>query len=199
MLSDIMKRNGSDKSGGHHTYTDVYTELFEPIRMNNLQIFELGLGTNNTDVPSNMGPNGVPGASLRGWREYFPNSLIYGADIDKRILFTEDRIQTFYCDQTSAQSIRDMWSTLPLFDIIIEDGLHTFEANKCFFENSIYMLQKGGYFIIEDIDNNILHKFDSVLEEWKGVYPYLDFNFPILEPCNNKNDNRLLVIKDTRS
>ena len=61
------------------------------LRLNNLNIFEVGLGTNNVDVPSNMGKDGKPGASLRAWRDYFPN-----ADIDTRILFKEDKIQTFY-------------------------------------------------------------------------------------------------------
>ena len=46
-----------------------------------------------------------------------------------------------------------------MFDIIIEDGLHTFEANKCFFENSIHKVKRGGIYIIEDITNIDLPKF----------------------------------------
>ena len=33
-----------------------------------------------------MSINGKPGASLRAWRDYFVNSVVYGADIDKNIL-----------------------------------------------------------------------------------------------------------------
>ena len=43
-----------------------------------------------------MNINGKPGASLRAWRDYFENALIYGADIDKNILFKENRINTFF-------------------------------------------------------------------------------------------------------
>ena len=74
---------------------------FQMDKNNNLNIFELGLGTNNTDVAYNMGPSGRPGASLKSWKEFLPNSMIYGADIDKIVLFNEDRIKTFYCDQTN--------------------------------------------------------------------------------------------------
>ena len=49
---------------------------------------------------------GKPGASLRVWRDYFPNAIIYGADIDKDILFAEERIKTFYIDQLDPVAIK---------------------------------------------------------------------------------------------
>jgi 23S rRNA U2552 (ribose-2'-O)-methylase RlmE/FtsJ len=97
----------------------------------------VGLGTNFTDTPSNMGERASPGASLRGWRRYFPKAQILGADIDSRILFSEDRISTFRVDQLSDHTIDILWQKLSNdeFDIIIDDGLHTFEANTRFFRN----------------------------------------------------------------
>ena len=44
---------------------------------------------------------------------------IYGADIDKDILFTEDRIKTFYVDQLSADSIKKMWEKIDKIKILI--------------------------------------------------------------------------------
>src|SRR5208283_3838057 len=112
-----------------------------------------GIGTNFTDVASNMGPAGTPGASLRGWRNYFPNAEIYGADVDQRVLFSEPRISTFYVNQLETGSIRDLWLKIPniVFDLMIDDGLHTFEANSTFMTNSIHKLAHGGIYIIEDI------------------------------------------------
>src|ERR1700730_598890 len=77
----IMTKYGSDK-GRLNYYTPVYSALFKDRCNEPLRIFELGLGTNNTELPSNMGPYGAPGASLRGWRELFPNARVYGADVD---------------------------------------------------------------------------------------------------------------------
>jgi hypothetical protein len=149
-----MQKFGSDKGGDHHNYTETYKELFESRRMEPLRVFEVGLGTNHTDVPSNMGPDGKPGASLRGWAEYFPNAQIFGADVDSRVLFEEPRIKTYFVDQTKPDTIRSLWNNAELeegFDIIIDDGLHTYAANKTFFDNSFHKLKPGGYYIVEDL------------------------------------------------
>ena len=38
-------------------------------------ILEVGIGTNFLDVPSTMGEDAIPGASLRMWRDFFPIDL----------------------------------------------------------------------------------------------------------------------------
>ena len=83
----VMTKNGSDKGRGRHNYTTIYSALFGKLRDEPLRIFELGLGTNNPHLPSSMGSLGRPGASLRGWRDLFPNAMIFGADVDRDILF----------------------------------------------------------------------------------------------------------------
>ena len=201
-LCEIMGRLGSDKGDiniidSHHNYTTLYYSIFKLLTMDKLKIFELGLGTNNTNIQSNMGANGKPGASLYGWAEFFPNSCIYGADIDKDILFNTDRIKTYFCDQTNPLSIKKLWNEPELcdqFDIIIEDGLHTFNANVCFFENSIHKLKSGGYYIIEDI---VIHQYDmfaNKIREWDNIYK--DCVFTLINiPSRNTYDNIVLVIK----
>lgn len=200
-LCEIMGRNKSDKgyydiTKSWHNYTTFYHHIFKDIKYNELKIFELGLGTNNLDVPSNMGIEGRPGASLYGWAEFFPNSKIYGADIDKRILFQKDKIQTYYCNQTNKEDIDNMWNLLEneIFDIIIEDGLHTFNANVCFFENSIHKLSKTGYYIIEDICIKELHLFEKQIVKWIEKYNYLNFYLLHIPSKVNYYDNILLVI-----
>jgi hypothetical protein len=202
-LCKIMGKNKSDKGHEHityakHNYSTFYFSIFNLLRNNVLSIFELGLGTDNITIPSNMGANGRPGASLYGWSEFFPNSNIYGADIDKNILFNNERINTFFCDQTQPEIIKNMWNFPELnfeFDIIIEDGLHTFEANVCFFENSIHKLKRGGYYIIEDIKNIEMNLFEKKIEEWKKIYNHLDFTILKIPSTVNFKDNNLLVVK----
>src|SRR5881296_3244622 len=93
-LCRVMTKNGSDK-GRAHNYTTAYSALFKDRYDEPLRILEIGLGSNNADVLSNMGEFGIPGASLRGWRELFPRALVYGADVDRRILFHVVQIKTF--------------------------------------------------------------------------------------------------------
>jgi len=152
-LCRMMTEEGSDKGSGWHNYTLLYHFLFHSHRSNIASVFELGLGTNFTDTPSNMGERATPGASLRAWRKYFPIADIFGADIDTRILFSEERITTLQVNQLLDSSIEQLWQRLEndRFDIIIDDALHTFEANTRFFRKSLYKLKTNGYYIIEDI------------------------------------------------
>lgn len=201
-LCEIMGRNHSDK--GHkdiinswHNYTTFYYTIFKNLRYKNLRIFELGIGTNNINLPSNMGIYGTPGASLYGWREFFPNSEIFGADIDTNILFNTDKIKTFYCDQTNPEIIKKMWNELALqdnFDIIIEDGLHNFNAGVCFFENSIHKLNPKGYFIIEDIHIHEKDSFVNKIKQWKTQFTNCSFTFLEIPSTSNIHDNNLLVV-----
>jgi hypothetical protein len=196
-LCSIMSNCGSDK-GNRHNYTTFYNFIFNEIKSNELNIFEVGLGTNNINIPSSMGPFGIPGASLRGWREFFKNSNIFGADVDKDILFQEERISTFYVDQNSKSTICDLWKDEKLdsieFDIIIDDGLHQFEANINLFENSKHKLKKDGIYIIEDVSEVYLNDFNDWISKNKNEYKLLEIvTIPI--PTEIQENNRLILIK----
>jgi cephalosporin hydroxylase len=100
-----------------------------------------------------MGKDGKPGASLRAFRDYLENINVYGADFDKRILFEENRIKTFYVDQTDPKTFLNLSKKIDSdFDLMIDDGLHSPNANLnslAFFKNKI---KKGGYIVIEDVN-----------------------------------------------
>ena len=115
-----------------------------------------------------MSEDGKPGASLRVWKEYFSNAEIYGADIDKNVLFFENRIKTYHVDQLDEKKIREMWSQINKkeFDLIIDDGLHSYDAAKTLFLNSIDKLKKGGIYIIEDVSNSYFEKLFTELEKF---------------------------------
>ena len=203
-LCEIMSRHGSDKGSPSnncsHNYTKYYYELFNPVKFANLRVFELGLGTNNINVPSNMGLHGKPCASLFGWSQFFPNSAIFGADIDRGILrqYPELRIKTFYCDQTNPSSIHDLWNIPELsepFDIIIEDGLHELNANITFLMNSVHKLLAGGVFIIEDITRDSISYW---IENKKNLEDSLGMPMRVIDLpySRNSNDNTLIVFQN---
>ena len=193
----VMTKYGSDK-GRLHNYTTVYSALFEDRGDQSLKLFELGLGTNDPDLPSSMGVFGAPGASHRGWRELFPHAFVYGADIDRRILFQEDRIKTFYCNQLDPASIHELWSQPELqggADIIIEDGLHTFEANDTFLQESLDQLRPGGILVTEDILWGDVEKWYGRLESvYAKKYPTYEFAIVVL-PHGHHQDHNMLVVR----
>jgi len=202
-LSALCDKYGSDKgeiaATGHpypwpsHTYADFVERHFEHCREYVKNVFECGMGTNNAAIPANMSTSGQPGASLRVWRDYFPNANIVGVDIDRNILFQDERISTFYCDQTSPDAIAQLWSeaNVPEFDLMIDDGLHTYEAGRCMFENSFHKLKKGGMYIIEDVPIGSLLQFKEFFSSGQHNYDFVNLyrkNVPLM-------DNSLVVIR----
>ena len=193
-LTKLMNHYGSDKGGknNHHNYTNYYFELFSQRKKEIKNFLEIGLGTNNPNISSNMGSDGVPMASLRAWRDYFVNANIYGADIDKSILKNENRIKTFYVDQKNSDSIHELFQNIGniKFDVILDDGLHHYDANICFFENSIKHLNQNGIYIIEDVH----YKYKLKLLDY---FKNKNYNFSFINIYHNKNikDNALIVIK----
>lgn len=198
-LCAIMTSFGSDKGNERHNYTTLYSKLFNPWKNEPINLFELGVGTNFTDVPSNMGVEGKPGASLYGWSLFFPHAHIYGADIDKRVLFNDQMIKTYYCDQCSAKSIKELFSQDDLkdvsFDIMIEDGLHEFSANINFLLNSLHKLRKGGIYIAEDLDSISKEAFIQILPHLKNILKLNSIDVIQIPSSLNTFDNALLVIQ----
>jgi hypothetical protein len=196
----VMNKCGSDKGGPHnqHNYTTVYSILFERYRNQPVRIFEMGLGSNNPEIPFTT-RNGRPGASLRAWRGLFPHAHVYGADIDRAALFQEERIKTFYCDQLDQAAILQLWSQPDLqdpMDAIIDDGLHTFEGNTSFLEASLEHLSSGGVYVVEDIEQATVPRWYDRLETiYSKRYPTYEFAFMALPHPWNHDDNNLLVIR----
>ena len=129
-------------------------------RSDPLRMLEIGLGTKK------------PGASLRAFRDFCPKGLVFGADIDRSLLFDEDRIRTYYVDQTRSSSFDELYSNLAnnMFDLVIDDGLHTPNANIATMIFALKILRPLGIFIAEDI------KLSS-LPIWQVVAALLPKNF----------------------
>lgn len=168
-LAALLTRYGSDKAsshGYHHVYASVLSSCGVERELN---LLEIGLGTNMIDVVSNMGISGHPGASLRAFRDFLPRASIFGADVDRRVLFSEDRIETFYVDQTDRESFIELADKLPHeFDVMIDDGLHLPTANLNSLSFFLSRLRAGGFAIIEDIPvtaEDLWHLVANVLPE----------------------------------
>jgi len=173
-LCELMRRHGSDKGQRWHNYTPLYHALLQRDRKRVSCVFELGIGTLDTSIPSNMAPLGVPGASIRAWRDYFPNAEIYAADIDRSILFDDQRIKTAWVDQRDPASVRAMWNAFGLtgIDLIVDDGLHDAEANEIFLRESYDQLKVGGIYIIEDlrISKESIQSYELFISGYAGDY-----------------------------
>lgn len=167
-LIENFNSRGSDKVGNN--YHVIYSCLLQDLN-ENYKILEIGLGTNNPKIVSSMGVSGKPGASVRAFRDTFLNGSIYGADVDSEILFSEERISTFYVDQNNFETFSNITKVVnDRFDLIIDDGLHYQLSNLNSLIFALDNLKKDGYFIIEDIGV-------WTIDTWKIVNNLIPENF----------------------
>jgi hypothetical protein len=154
-LKELYNYYGSDKAESHD-YHLLYGPLLSAAA-SVTALLEIGLGTNNLRLISNMGKRGRPGGSLRAFRDFLPTARIYGADIDRQTLFEEDRIKTFFVDQTDPVSLTALASLIgDEFDLIIDDGLHSPNANLAVLDFGLRKLKIGGWLVVEDIRSEAL-------------------------------------------
>lgn len=113
-----------------HSYIPFYEQLFHGRIVNAL--LEIGIES---------------GASLRMWRDYFPDAMIFGIDIDPKTLFQEDRIITVHGNAALPTELTD----LAPYDIIIDDGSHEPDEQIAAAKNFLRLLHPGGVYVIEDI------------------------------------------------
>lgn len=172
-LKTALERHGSDKTKYNHLYHSFYANILDMLTaqskatMRPIATLEIGLGTNNSEGVSSMGAEGRPGASNRAFREYLPDDAhIYGADVDRDILYHEDRIDTAYVDQLDSNSFAQMTTDLGehSFDLIVDDGLHSLSANLNTLLFGLRHVRPGGWVVIEDIHD----KQDKFSSFWNG-------------------------------
>jgi hypothetical protein len=176
-LADLFNKYGSDKD--RNGYSHLYSILFDKIKNDELHVLEIGIGTMVENAASSMRgymPDTYkPGASLRAWQDYFKNSKIYGMDVQPDTQFKENRIETFICDTTDSNIVKNVMNKLNniKFDIIIDDGWHWDEAQKKTLINFFPYLKDGGIYIIEDIyPGSAISQSPNVIKEIVGKNEY---------------------------
>jgi predicted O-methyltransferase YrrM len=135
----------TENSVGHrHPYTAVYDLIFSAIRYKNIKLAEIG-------VLDNM--------SMMCWREYFPNSELYGFDFDTSYIDKGKSLNLYktsydFMDVKNIDSIENGLNKYGKYDIIIEDSTHLFQDQIRVCSVAHKYLNPGGVLIIEDIFRN---------------------------------------------
>lgn len=168
-LCEFFLKHKSDKCPQiNHNYSGSYYELLKDKKESFKDILEIGIGNLNLMVPI-CGKEYIPGASLRAWRDFFPNANVFGLDIDKSVLFFEERISCFYTDQSdeialvkTVEEIRISKNVNKIsFDLIIDDGSHVPSHMKKSLDVLSKYLSPGGFYIIEDLMHSDMSFFEN--------------------------------------
>lgn len=197
-LSELCKlgiKYTTDKSplstGLHrHAYTPIYNLIFSTIRYKLINIAEIGIYNN---------------MSINCWREFFPNAIIYGLDVDDNFLHngkSNNLHNTFYekINVGDKESIIQTFNTInKKFDIIIDDSTHEPHHQINVIENCIDYVNSGGYLIIEDLFKKIdLSFFEPSLTKIQDQiidYFFIDANHINMWSAEWNNDRLLVIVK----
>ena len=202
LLEDLIDTNlyYTDKNTTH-SYFHTYNELFQPIRESVKNILEIGIGDFNEKN----------GGSLLLWKLFFKNALIHGVDILSKdrlydILLCDKNIHTYL--NTNAYDlnfVNNFKQSNVSFDIVIDDGPHTFESQCKCIELYCELLSDNGILIIEDVpDINWIQTFTQItpihLRPFIHVYDlrnnknrYDDILFVINKNIMNQNYNDITI------
>lgn len=190
-LCEMAFKYGTDKCPQiNHSYTPYYFEVFSPIKNSVKKVLEIGIGGHKY-LHKIEEFNPILGGSLKMWRDFFPNAMIYGIDIDPGTMISEDRIQTFECSQSDKRQLRGLLKKIGSdIDIVIDDGSHNprDQIRTCRF--LMPRLKKDVIYIIEDAKK--MERIRAELSEFDQFVPELD-------QMTQKRDaryNKLLVIKN---
>ena len=133
-----------------HSYLELYETLLSPKKDTAKNILEIGIG----DFKEKNG------GSIKLWKDYFPNAIIYALDIlpkervldelinDERVvLFTSTNAydEKFFNENILKKNLK--------FDFMLDDGPHTLESMKTFIRLYSKVMTDDGILIIEDIQS----------------------------------------------
>ena len=176
-LCQLFFENGSDKCPQiFHSYSEHYFDILKEFRNTFTDVLEIGIGVPSIMAPI-VGEKYKIGASLFAWKEFFQESTIYGLDINTESFFDEERIHTFWTDQSNSEhlistisEIRKFKNNQDLkFDLIIDDGSHIVEHMTLTFITLLNFLKPGGIYIIEDIKKKDITYFESFLKKFENI------------------------------
>lgn len=173
-LDQLLNEHASDKQS-QNGYAPIYHALFKHLRSQPVTLLEIGIGTLIQGAYCSMYghdlPGYRPGASLRAWRDYFPNGLVYGLDVQPdTMILDEPRIITALVDSTSAAAVGAFLTKKPSgFDIIIDDGAHIPQLQVETLRNFYPALKPNGLYVIEDV-NRVDPNQERVLVDRKSEF-----------------------------
>ena len=149
-LDEIAIKFKTDKSSIYHQYTSRYEIYLDQYRDVEFNLLEIGV---------------FDGASVKTWKQYFPKANIIAIDIDERCKqYEEDRINIHIGDQTDVDFLNSIVKQYGHFEVILDDGGHSYKQQIVSFETLFPHLTSGGLYFIEDMHTS--YRPNSVWDDY---------------------------------
>jgi SAM-dependent methyltransferase len=143
-ILDFYKTNEecyfTDKNDPHNYISEIYDKVFYDLP-NNINVLEIGVYTGN---------------SIQLWADFFSNGFVYGVDNMDAFLkkpLMGKNYEILIKEAYKIETVNYFKEKNVSFDVIIEDGLHSFETQIFALENYFDLVKEGGMMIVEDIQD----------------------------------------------
>lgn len=144
-LCRIAARHDTDKGA---VYTQTYHRWLSHAREQRMRFLEIGL---------------YNGGSMRMWRDYLPNTVLHGIDVDPRTLAYQEEVpnsQVRLVDQGDPDALAAFVAELGgNYDFILDDGGHTMVQQLVSFEVLWPTVMPGGLYVIEDLGTSYFTEY----------------------------------------
>lgn len=181
-VSGLLSKSSSDKNTSHK-YGPIYDLVFNTQYIKfgrNLNVLEIGI--------TQFGEGSAECLSKIPFIEKY-----VGVDIKPyRGNFSSENVKLYSGPEYDAYTLNvmnDIMEKEGKFDIIIDDGPHTWESQKWFLKNYFSLLNQGGVLLCEDIQEFYLkHNLKLLSKE-------LDLFVLDLRVNNNKDFNEIIALR----
>jgi cephalosporin hydroxylase len=164
-----------------HNYIDTYEKIFGHLKESKINFLEIGI---------------CRGGSIKLWRDYFTNATIFGTDIvyspSAKETLKNENVTILIGDSANKNSdVLTKHFENESFDIIIDDGNHSFEYQLLTLQNFFPKLKKGGIYVIEDVEDRTI-KNNMMLNQFKM---FKDFEIIDLRNKDKRDDSVLFIFR----
>ena len=166
-LEKYFRNNNNRLIHKWNHYFDIYERHFNRFRNKEIVILEIGVSQ---------------GGSLQMWKDYFGDKAkIFGIDIDPRCKkLEEENIKIFIGSQSDREFLRKIKETIPMVDILIDDGGHYMDQQIVSYEELFSHIKNNGVYLCEDLHTSYWPKWggghrksDTFIEYSKNFIDYL--------------------------
>lgn len=138
-LDQIGLRYATDKASNRNNFLNFYEPFLTPMRLIPVRVMEIGV---------------LNGASVRMWRDYFPNGEVIGVDNNPDALqHAGERLRIEIADQSKPDDLNRLASLGP-FDLVIDDGSHIWNHQIFTFRQLMPAVASSGFYVLEDLDTS---------------------------------------------
>jgi len=153
------------RSAKHSTYFDTYDLLFEKYVGKEIVFLEIGV---------------LDGGSLFMWRDFFGHQArIIGIDLNPDASkWINHGFEIYIGDQSDPEFWKRVINEIGNFDVVLDDGGHTYLQQISTLENLAPAVNDGGLIVVEDTHTSYMHGFGS------QKYSFMKFIYRLSDQIN---------------